>query len=399
MNTRRLATHSAFAIAGAVVGAVSVLAVSSWGRPAQMTREPRGVPGSDPPMASAPVELDADAVVLAWAPGGLPARAQEVAAATRGVRSTTVVRAGLDWIVSARAPDGSLLDRPPRGYRIPFEVGVVKPPQYARFVPASERDAIRSLQRGQVLLARTSAQLRGATVGARIKLIDRTVRVSGIVSDVATNGYEALVSGPPPPSWKRVDDFMLLEADRDARARIDRRLRALLEPGRRLRTRVGGEQPFLRYGDAVHPQMTIKERFGEFAARPQPDGSLEIDPRWRADNIRSRRVPLLGIVTCHRALLPQLQSALGEIRRKGLGHLVESYGGCYGPRFISRDPNGRLSHHAWGIAVDINPGSNPFGAEPNLPPRIVTIMESHGFTWGGRWLLPDGMHFEWSVFP
>ena len=149
----------------------------------------------------------------------------------------------------------------------------------------------------------------------------------------------------------------------------------------------------------MHPQMTIKQRFGEFAARPRPDGSLEIDPRWRADNIRAHHVPLLGRVTCHRALLPQLRSALTEIRRKGLGHLVEGYGGCYGPRFISRDPNGRLSHHAWGIAVDINPASNPFGAEPNLSGRLVTIMESHGFTWGGRWLIPDGMHFEWSAFP
>ena len=22
-----------------------------------------------------------------------------------------------------------------------------------------------------------------------------------------------------------------------------------------------------------------------------------------------------------------------------------------------------------------------------------------GFTWGGRWVVPDGMHFEWVRFP
>jgi hypothetical protein len=25
-------------------------------------------------------------------------------------------------------------------------------------------------------------------------------------------------------------------------------------------------------------------------------------------------------------------------------------------------------------------------------------MREHGFTWGGDWLVPDGMHFEWVSF-
>ena len=29
-------------------------------------------------------------------------------------------------------------------------------------------------------------------------------------------------------------------------------------------------------------------------------------------------------------------------------------------------------------------------------PRLVRIMERHGFSWGGRWpTVPDGMHFEY----
>ena len=27
-------------------------------------------------------------------------------------------------------------------------------------------------------------------------------------------------------------------------------------------------------------------------------------------------------------------------------------------------------------------------------PRLVSAFERWGFTWGGRWLVPDGMHFE-----
>ena len=159
------------------------------------------------------------------------------------------------------------------------------------------------------------------------------------------------------------------------------------------------EQPFLRYGDAVHPQMIIKREFGEFAGRPLADGRIAIDRRWVRQNIRRAAVPILGEVTCHRALFPQLRRALRSLQGEGLEHLITGYAGCYSPRFISSIPTGRLSHHAWGIAFDINNSDNPFGAEPNLSPKVVDVIEEWGFTWGGRWLIPDGMHFEWQSWP
>ena len=30
---------------------------------------------------------------------------------------------------------------------------------------------------------------------------------------------------------------------------------------------------------------------------------------------------------------------------------------------------------------------------------MVKIFEQWGFTWGGQWLVPDGMHFEFVRFP
>jgi hypothetical protein len=42
--------------------------------------------------------------------------------------------------------------------------------------------------------------------------------------------------------------------------------------------------------------------------------------------------------------------------------------------------------------------SNPFGAEPNQPAKLVSKMRGWGFIWGGYWLIPDGMHFEWKHF-
>ena len=114
----------------------------------------------------------------------------------------------------------------------------------------------------------------------------------------------------------------------------------------------------------------------------------------------TRPVPIFGEVTCNRALIPQLRSVLDVIVERGLEHLItSSFGGCYSPRTIISGPGARLSHHAYGIAVDLNVAENGYGRQPRLDQRIVEIFESQGFTWGGRWLVPDGMHFEWSRFP
>jgi hypothetical protein len=66
---------------------------------------------------------------------------------------------------------------------------------------------------------------------------------------------------------------------------------------------------------------------------------------------------------------------------------------------VNRNPEAGISHHAWGVAVDINVSRNPFGGTPHQDPRIVEIFERWGFTWGGQWLVPDGMHFEFKSFP
>jgi hypothetical protein len=42
---------------------------------------------------------------------------------------------------------------------------------------------------------------------------------------------------------------------------------------------------------------------------------------------------------------------------------------------------------------------NPLGAPPRLDRRVVDAFERWGLTWGGRWLVPDAMHFEFLTFP
>jgi hypothetical protein len=127
------------------------------------------------------------------------------------------------------------------------------------------------------------------------------------------------------------------------------------------------------------------------------NGFIRPDPAWVAANIASGTVPILGTVTCHRILFPQLSAALAEIERKGLSSLIDpgDYGGCYVPRFVDRNPDLPLSMHAFGLAIDINVSQNPLGTRGNMDPRIVAIFEKWGFKWGGDFRpRPDPMHFE-----
>jgi hypothetical protein len=106
-------------------------------------------------------------------------------------------------------------------------------------------------------------------------------------------------------------------------------------------------------------------------------------------------VPLLGRVTCHRAIIAPLRGALEELARSGLAWLVEpdGYAGCHNPRLTSSLDS--VSRHAWGTALDLNEHKNPYGQAGRQDPRLVTIFQEWGFAWGGEWLIPDPAHFEY----
>jgi hypothetical protein len=127
-----------------------------------------------------------------------------------------------------------------------------------------------------------------------------------------------------------------------------------------------------------------------------PSGWIEPDPAWIEANIGEASVPILGTVSCHRVMIPQLSAALAEIESEGLAAAIrpENYGGCYAPRFIDRNPELPLSNHAFGLAIDLNTDTNQLGTTGDMDPRVVEIFERWGFEWGGRWDRPDPMHFE-----
>lgn len=157
----------------------------------------------------------------------------------------------------------------------------------------------------------------------------------------------------------------------------------------------------MRIASGVNPPVVMKQVFGEFAAYPQSSDPafLQMSPLWYDAHIRTRTVPLLGQVTCNEVLFRPLIGALRDVEAAGLGDEIHTYSGCYAARTVARSPTAPPSQHAYGAAIDINAPENPYGATPTMDPKVVTIFKEWGFLWGGDFLTPDGMHFEYGAPP
>ncbi|MCU1594616.1 MAG: family peptidase [Frankiales bacterium] len=134
--------------------------------------------------------------------------------------------------------------------------------------------------------------------------------------------------------------------------------------------------------------------FGAFSYKYFADGTIQPDARWVSENIASTTVPILGRVTCHRLMIPQLRGALQDVVKAGLASKIHSYDGCYVPRFIERNPTHAISLHTWGIAIDLDAVSNQRGGRGTMDMGVVNIFKRWGFRWGGDWSYTDPMHFE-----
>lgn len=139
---------------------------------------------------------------------------------------------------------------------------------------------------------------------------------------------------------------------------------------------------------------SVAEAVGSFSYTVLAHGRIAPDAAWVAANIRTEQVPILGAVTCHRILFPQLRAALTEVVQRGLADKIHpgEYAGCYYPRFIAG--TNQLSLHAFGIALDLNVPGNRRGTVGEIDRTVVSIFQRWGFTWGGDWGYTDPMHFE-----
>ena len=353
------------------------------------------------PAACSPSKIDKrdtspSVPVLIYSSRDLVADLGDRIAAIDGVRSVTPTSVGVVNLVKVTgAPP---LPHRRKGGILPLSIAGYDP-------PAGATDEMSSaLAAGDAVLTQTSASLRKMGVGGTVTIAGAgatgtriTFRIGADVSDKAGLGRELIVP-------LRLAGGLALTAPRElqiqvAGDKLDAAVAAMKETtqGMIVRIHVGqdpaidpNESPILSFAE-------VKKIFGEFTYKPRHGRFVAMEKAWVDKYIVETNVPLLGVIKCNRRLLPQLTGAMLELPRLGLAGLVRNNAGCWSPR-MQVGNTFDVSRHAFGIAVDINVPENPYGDPPRQDRRLIDVMERWGFVWGGRWLIPDGMHFEFVRF-
>jgi hypothetical protein len=272
----------------------------------------------------------------------------------------------------------------------------VDPAVFRRFTPKNTAEVTGvwdNVAKGYLALSYDAAKRLGLALGNKVTVNGQPMDV-GALADTGLPDLDAVVSndvaarlGLPPPnslvlSGGKEDPTPLVLDVRKSVAK-DARVDMLRAPAQRM--------SFFDVGDA-------RRRLGSLTYQVTPDGKVNVDPKWVAENIVTQTVPIIGRMTCHRAMFPQLIKALSEIQANGLADKIhpDQYEGCFYPKLI--EDTDHLSMHAWGLAFDLNVPTNQRLTHGDMDPGVVAIFKKWGFRWGGDWKgTPDPMHFEMAA--
>jgi hypothetical protein len=262
----------------------------------------------------------------------------------------------------------------------------------------------------QVVLGSTSASITGAQAGDILHLVaaDGSMAqflVGRVAPDAEVGGTEIVMSTAQADLLGAVLPTSVLIYGQFNRTTLDASMASRgLSTNPKIRVR--------RSWDPLDPDGTIgvaktKKLLGELAYSVTADGGVLVDDGWRAAYIPPRELYPTGIrAACNNAIKADLTAALQAVVDAGLAGYIDvananTYGGCFGPRFsrIVGTQLGTLSRHTWAQALDTNTVSNCQGCVPQMDCRVVRIFRAHNFAWGGNFLNPDGMHFEWVGEP
>lgn len=92
---------------------------------------------------------------------------------------------------------------------------------------------------------------------------------------------------------------------------------------------------------------------------------------------------------CKDSLARVLGAILAEYGQSGLkAHGLHRFGGCFNYRPMRGGH--RLSVHAWGAAIDLDPAINAFGrpwdeSKGMMPLKVIEMFEAEGWVSGARW--------------
>lgn len=306
----------------------------------------------------------------------------------------------------------AVVQAPPEGFSFPMGTTVLPSDVVGRTMG---RNVSQHLAPDALVMGALSASLRGAQAGDSALLVGGSgagvwFRVAAVLPDEQVGGTELLMSAEAGDRLGIARLSRVVMWGFPSRAAIDASLAAngLVSTAIRIR----------RSWDPADPDDTIgmartKAALGEFAYRVNGDGSVSQDGAWVNASLPGGRELLNGSIPirarCHNAVKPAIQAALAEIAAAGLGGVINVSdanlaGGCHLARFNRLTPDsalGFLSRHSWGMAIDTNTqGSCQGCAPPDFATRpggcqAVQIFRKYGFAWGGNFLTPDGMHFEW----
>lgn len=397
MRTRRTAAT----VFAALVTATTLVACGGDGSPSD---EPTGMASASPSVEETPTDAptaahvvdppgplteplrSADILVVAFGRKSLPEQLIDDIVALKGVQATELLDLGSVSLENEIAT-----------------VAGVDPASYRRFTAAGqaqevwERVAGGELAIGQELADK--AQDKDAFVKLGNDKDAPKVHIGAYVDQVLT--VDMVVNR----QWSKEiglapGNALLISTGITSPQRVQKRLRTLTKGTASIQMLDAVAQ----YG--LDPEATqtaylsggsVAAAVGSFSYKVLGGGRIAPDPAWVSANIRTEVVPILGRVTCHKVMLPQLRSALIEVQQRGLADKIhpDEYAGCYYPRFIANSSS--LSLHSFGIALDMNVPGNGRGTVGAIDRTVVSIFKKWGFAWGGDWKWTDPMHFEMNA--
>lgn len=272
------------------------------------------------------------------------------------------------------------------------------------------REVSKFISAGTVVMGATSASLSGAQAGDILDFAsaDGSIVqfiVGRVAPDAEVGGTEIVMSTAQADLLGATIPTSVLIYGQFDRTALDAALAARgLSTDPKIRVR--------RSWDPIDPDGTIglaktKKLLGELAYSVTASGAMLVDSAWQAAHIPGRESYPTGIrAACNNSIKADLAAALQAVVDAGLAGSIDvnnanTFGGCFGPRFtrIVGTQLGTLSRHTWGQALDTNTVSNCQGCVPQMDCRVVRIFRAHNFAWGGNFIIPDGMHFEWVGEP
>jgi D-alanyl-D-alanine carboxypeptidase len=359
------------------------------------------------------IQPDVVDVVTVFNSGELTSATEAAATATARQASADVAVSGSASIAMQRIRRGAAdVQVAPSTMSIPMATTVLDNDVISALMGAGVSNVMNETS---IVMGAKTASLRGAQAGDAVTLrsssggeVDYTI--GAVVSDDIVGGTELLMTWEAAARIGLSRRGSVLLWGFESRAAVDQ---ALADNGL-----VSTKIRIRRSWDAPDPDSTIgmastKALLGEFGYRVNGDGSVTQESAWQAANLPSGRVLLNSTVPisarCHNVVEPAIKAALAETVAAGAGGVfnvgdANTAGGCHNARFSTLSPNssiGFLSRHSWAMAIDTNTRGSCQGCAPpdiaTLPGgcTAVRIFRKHGFAWGGNFLTPDGMHFEY----